>query len=114
MGVCPCPVYVIMRMVASPEWAGMHNANCSKCGHDPSHGSCSSCGHAPVNGAHRDPPPEVASLVIDRPSPEMLEEARQTFDETEYLVGVREIKAGGGHRIEDFIGEIERLANGKQ
>jgi hypothetical protein len=51
--------------------------------------------------------------MIERPSPEMLEEARRTLDEAEYLVGVREIEAGGGSKLEDFIDEIERITNGK-
>jgi hypothetical protein len=44
----------------------------------------------------------------------MLEEARRTFDEAEYAAGVREIEAGRGHRLEDFIGEIEQIAHGKR
>jgi hypothetical protein len=38
------------------------------------------------------PPPEVAGWVIERPTPEMLEEARRTFDEAEYMAAVREIE----------------------
>ncbi len=99
----------------------MHNAKCPKCGHETgAETACPSCGQAAVNGvakpAHREPipPPEVANWVIERPTPEMLEEARRTFDEAEYLAALREIERGGGHRFEDFIDEIERIAHGKE
>ncbi len=39
--------------------------------------------------------------------PDLLEWARQTFDEEKYLAAVREIEETGGLRFEDFIGEIE-------
>lgn len=39
--------------------------------------------------------------------PELLAWARQTFDMQEYLEGVREIEATGGHSLESFIAEIE-------
>ena len=42
--------------------------------------------------------------------PEILEWARQTFDEAEFLAQVREIEATGGHRLEDFVAEIETRA----
>ena len=42
--------------------------------------------------------------------PEILEWARQTFDEDEFLTQVREIEATGGLRLEDFIAEIETRA----
>jgi hypothetical protein len=58
------------------------------------------------------PPPEVAGWVIERPTPEMLEEARRTFDVEEYLAGVREIEAGGGVQIDDLIAELERRLDG--
>jgi len=99
----------------------MQKAKCSECGCEtPADGPCPGCGHAAANGvaraARRDPPPppEAANWVIERPTPEMLEEARRTFDEAEYLAGVREIEAGGGYRLEDFIEEIERIVNGKK
>jgi hypothetical protein len=37
--------------------------------------------------------------------PEILEWARQTFDEEEFLGHIREIEATGGLRLEDFISE---------
>ena len=40
--------------------------------------------------------------------PELLEWARQTFDEKEFLAQIHEMEAeGGGQRLEDFIAEIE-------
>ncbi len=42
--------------------------------------------------------------------PEILEWARQTFDEAEFLAQVREMLATGGLRLEDFIAELEARA----
>ena len=40
--------------------------------------------------------------------PDLLEWARQTFDEEEFLAHLREMEAeGGGLRLEDFIADIE-------
>jgi hypothetical protein len=39
--------------------------------------------------------------------PEILEWARQTLSEEEFLAHVREIEATGGLRLEDFIAELE-------
>jgi hypothetical protein len=95
----------------------MQKINCPTCGHETTTGAaCPGCGHAAGNGAFTrpdpTPPPEAANWVIERPSAEMLEEARRTFDEAEYLAGVREIEAGGGVQIDDLIAEIEREING--
>jgi hypothetical protein len=45
--------------------------------------------------------------------PEILEWARQTFDEQEFLAHVREIETTGGLRLEDFIAELEARARSK-
>jgi hypothetical protein len=45
--------------------------------------------------------------------PEILEWARQTFDEEEFLRQVREIEATGGLPLEDFIAELEARARSK-
>jgi hypothetical protein len=45
--------------------------------------------------------------------PELVEWARQTFDEEEFLAEVREIEATGGQRLEDFIAELEARARSK-
>jgi hypothetical protein len=42
--------------------------------------------------------------------PEILEWARQTFDEEQFLAHVREVEATGGLRLEDFIAELEARA----
>jgi hypothetical protein len=45
---------------------------------------------------------------------EIVEWARQIFDEEEFLRHVREIEAaGGGLRLEDFIAEIDARARSK-
>jgi len=46
----------------------------------------------------------------ERIPPELLEWARQTFDEEEFLAEVRQIEASGGQRLEDFIAELEARA----
>ena len=98
----------------------MQKTRCPACGHETvPDAACPGCGQAAAtNGAAKptrtrpSPPPEVANWVIERPSPEMLEEARRTFDEAEYLAGVREIEQGGGVQLDDLIAEIERKING--
>jgi hypothetical protein len=45
--------------------------------------------------------------------PEIVEWARQTFDEEEFLKQVREIEATGGLQLEDFIAELEARARRK-
>ncbi len=42
---------------------------------------------------------------------EILEWARQTFDEAEFMAQVQEIEATGGVRLEDFIAELEARAS---
>jgi len=42
--------------------------------------------------------------------PELLAWARQTFDAREFLEGVREIEATGGHTFESLIAELEAQA----
>jgi hypothetical protein len=46
-------------------------------------------------------------------SPELVEWARQTFDEDEFLAQVREIEATGGLQLEDFLPEIEARVRSK-
>lgn len=45
--------------------------------------------------------------------PELVEWARQTFDEEEFLAQVRELQASGGLQREDFIAEVEARARSK-
>jgi hypothetical protein len=57
-----------------------------------------------LNAKPTDPREPFASEPVP---PDLLAWARQTFDEQEYLDGVREIEATGGHSLESFIGEVE-------
>jgi hypothetical protein len=97
----------------------MQSKKCPKCGHEvAADAACPACANVTVNGVpkpvRRDPPPppELAGMVFERPTPEMIEEARRTFNEEEYLAAVREIEAGGGVQIDDLIAELERRING--
>jgi uncharacterized OB-fold protein len=94
----------------------MEKIECPACGREIVPGAaCPGCGHASVNGVARPaPPPEIAGWVITPVPPEMAEEFRRTFNEEEYLAAVREMERTGGHRLEDFIDEIERIAHGKE
>jgi hypothetical protein len=49
----------------------------------------------------------------ERIPPDILEWARQTLDEAEFLAHVREIEATGGVQLEDFIAELEARARSK-
>jgi hypothetical protein len=49
----------------------------------------------------------------ERIPPEILEWARQTFDEEEFLTQVRQIEATGGLALEDFVAELEASARSK-
>ena len=46
-------------------------------------------------------------------SPDIVEWARQTFDEDEFLTDIREIETTGGLQLEDFITEAEVRATSK-
>jgi hypothetical protein len=61
----------------------------------------------PMNPNQPNPP---EPFPRERIPPELLEWARQTFDEEEFLAEVREIEATGGQRLEDFIAELEARA----
>ena len=45
--------------------------------------------------------------------PELLEWARQTFDEEEFLAQVHEMEVTGGLQLEDFIAQIEAQARSR-
>jgi hypothetical protein len=45
--------------------------------------------------------------------PEIVEWARQTFDEEDFLAQVREIETTGGLRLEDFMAEVEARVRSK-
>ena len=58
-------------------------------------------------------PPAPAGAPEPMPiPPDLLAWAKQTFDENEYLKGIREIEAVGGHTRESFIGEVEAQVRG--
>lgn len=61
----------------------------------------------PNQSNQSEPPPR------ERIPPEILEWARQTLDEEEFLAHVREIEAMGGLRLEDFIAELEARVRSK-
>ena len=46
--------------------------------------------------------------------PEILEWARQHFNEEEFLAGLREIRETGGLQLEDFIRELEQEATRRE
>ena len=54
-----------------------------------------------------DQPNPSAPVPRESIPPEIIEWARQTFDEEEFLARMREIEATGGLRLEDFLSEIE-------
>jgi hypothetical protein len=45
--------------------------------------------------------------------PELVEWARQTFDEAEFWAQVREMEATGGLQLEDFLAEVQARARSK-
>ena len=49
------------------------------------------------------PPPETPPPI----PPELIEWAKQTFDQREYAEGVREIEATGGVPLSSFIADVE-------
>jgi len=57
-----------------------------------------------------DQPNHSEPFPRERIPPALLEWARQTFDEEEFLAHVREIEATGGLRLEDFLAELEARA----
>lgn len=60
------------------------------------------------------PPNPLEPFPRDAIPKEVVEWARQTFDEEEFLARVHEIEdPGGALRLEDFIAEIEARARAK-
>ena len=78
-----------------------HSARYNRSGTDRSH--CSK----PVVP---DQPKPSESFPREAIPPELLEWARQTFDEEEFLAQVHEMEATGGLQLEDFIAELEARA----
>lgn len=97
----------------------MQNTQCPNCGRETASGAaCPRCGHTSANGVAGEltpvPPPEVGSWTIERPSLDVLAWARQTFNEADFRAALREVEQRGGHHLEDFMDEIERIAHGKE
>jgi hypothetical protein len=62
-----------------------------------------------------EPPAQPHQFPQDKLPPDLLEWARQTFNEEEFLAGVREIEQTGGVKLEEFIAEIEqRIRRGRE
>jgi hypothetical protein len=57
---------------------------------------------------HRSTPPENAVGPDGRPTPELMEWARRTFDVDAHLAGVRGIERTGGVELKDIIHELEQ------
>ncbi len=57
------------------------------------------------------PPPEVASWIHYPTPPEILQEMRQTFNETEFLAELREAERAGLPELKDLIRELEQEIN---
>jgi hypothetical protein len=65
----------------------------------------------PTEPGHPNPPEPFPREPI---SPDLLEWARQTFDEEDFLALLREMEAEGGRlRLEDFIADIKARARSK-
>jgi hypothetical protein len=116
-----CPWYNGVGLITAQEDRHMQNTKCPTCGGEiAADAPCPSCGHAAVNGVAKPhwikppPPPELADLVITPVPPEMAEEFRRTFNEEEWQASVREMEQNGSYRLEDFIDEIEQIANGNE
>jgi hypothetical protein len=73
------------------------------------------CGF-PVNGAvlsesaAAGQAPTAPALASVKLSPELIEWARKSFSEEEFLAGIREIEETGGLELKDFIRELEQEA----
>lgn len=61
--------------------------------------------------------PDPANVPTPAPResipPDLLEWARQTFDEDAFVAQMREIEATGGLQLEDFLAELAARARGK-
>src|SRR5439155_10923141 len=81
--------------------------------------ACPNCGHAMPNGAvpqaptsvrKPPPPPEVSTWVIYPTPPEVIEWARRTFNEEEFMAELRQAEKDGWPELKDFIHELEQEA----
>jgi hypothetical protein len=49
----------------------------------------------------------------DSTPPEIVEWARQTLNETDFVANIREVEAKGGFELKDFLAEVEARARSK-
>jgi hypothetical protein len=108
--------------VASDPKANGAVMHCPKCRQELSSQAqmCTKCGHA-LNGAVFPPigkslEPSAASGAppIGKVSPEILNKAREQFNEEEFVAGLSEIEESGGYALQDFIGELEQEAKRRE
>jgi hypothetical protein len=59
------------------------------------------------------PNPFDDSDSLSKTNPDLLAWARQTFDEKEFLDGLRDIEIHGGKTFESLILEVEEIVNSK-
>jgi hypothetical protein len=94
---------------------------CEKCGHPLTNDAlaCAHCGYASKNGtvpednclAKQVVAPEGRDGMTIYPVPrEVLDWARATFNEEDYVAALREIGRTGGVELKDFIHELEQGA----
>ena len=93
--------------------------NCPECGQSApvEATACPNCGHALANGmvpraqdsaSKPPPPPEFSGCIFHKTPPEMIEEARRTFNEEAFLEEVRQLERKGGGELKDFLHELEQ------
>jgi hypothetical protein len=82
-----------------------------------SEAACPKCGQAFVDGLVARPnpaaPPEVGGWVLHKAPPELLEWAKQTCDEEEFMAALREVEQTGGLELKDIIKELEEGARAR-
>jgi hypothetical protein len=64
--------------------------------------------------AQRQSKVDLAALDLLKPfpiPPEIIEEAKRTFNEKELLEEIQEVRSSGGLKLEDFLPGLEKLAH---
>jgi primosomal protein N'' len=57
---------------------------------------------------------EKIKAATEKPSPEIIEWARQEINEEEIEEQIREMRSGGGLQFKDFIDELKQIAAGHE
>jgi len=57
---------------------------------------------------------EAIKATNEKPSPEIVEWAQREFNEEEFAEDIREMRAGGGLQLRDFIDELKQIAAGHE